>query len=458
MRPLPTKDSKRREKEIYSLARFVANTPGCSATEIMVGAEAISASCRTSYYHYLTDASKWGWIECLGKTRGAVYIATPQFQHHVAMSTIHEPVSKRKKVGYNEEFLGSYIPNRSFYLSAAQREVLHASCKVGTFQAHDQKFTTEVRRFMADLTHNSSAFEGVDIQYADTISFLDKNIESRNMSPMDAAILRNHYNAIRYIVEYTNYPHQAGDMEISEHEIRQIHSCLSDGLLKDRRRQGQLRYESVEIKESCYIPSAQPDIIKKEFELLCKKAYAIEDPYEQAMFIQIHLPYLQPFDDCNKRTARLVCNVPLLNKGILPISWAEVNQRDYTDSLLCVYERNSTYGICEVFVEACKRSFERFQVSMKNREPSRMEISHSKQIAEAIRNRILHNDTSIPRDVEPIQVAEFELIVDEILEGIRENDMAAAPYRLRPGHIKEWLAKEKVVEKVVAGPVEIPTT
>lgn len=443
MKPLPTEESKRREREVFGLARTIADQPGIGSAEIQYRAEGISASCRTSYYHYLKSAVNWGWIESTGVTRCTVYRPTVQFLHHIAMRNMKEPLAKREKVGYNDAFLRNYVPNETFYLSEAQRSVLNSSCAQGSFRAHDEKVSHEVRRFMADLTHNSSAFEGVDIQYADTITFLEQNIESRNMSPLDAAILRNHYNAIRYIVDNTNYPPRPNDLTITEFEIRSIHSMLSDGLLKDSRKQGKLRYEYVEIRESCYIPPSQPSVIEAEFKILSDKAAQINDPYEQAMFLLTHIPYLQPFEDCNKRTARLVCNIPLLAKGILPISWAEVNQRDYTDSLLCVYEKNSTYGLCEVFVDACKRSFERFELAQKGRVPQRLEIAMAKQISEALNKRILHNDSSLPANIDSKNVAEFERFIALKLEQIRENDMAAIPYRIRPQSVREWMEFEK---------------
>lgn len=442
MKPLPSKESKRREREVFGLAETIASEPGIPVAEIQMKAGAISASCRTSYYHYLNSAVEWGWIERHGITRATVYKPTPQFLHHVAIRDMQEPLAKRVKVGYNAEFLKSYVPNETFYLTVEQRATLHASCAEGAFRAHDDAVSQEVRRFMTDLTHNSSAFEGVDIQYADTITFLEQNIESRHMSPMDAAILRNHYNAIRYIVDNTHYPPEEGDLVISEFEIRSIHSMLSDGLLKDSRKQGKLRHEYVEIRDSCYIPIAQPDVISSEFKQMSEKAAAINDPYEQAMFLLVHIPYLQPFEDCNKRTARLVCNIPLLSKGILPISWSEVNQNDYTDSLLCIYEKNSVYGLCNVFVDACKRSFERFELAQKGRVPQRLEISMAKQISEAINNRILHGDYSLPRNVDPMQIVEFEAFIVYKLDQIRENEMAAVPYRIRPKAVSEWLLRE----------------
>lgn len=442
MKPIPDASAKRRIREIYSLASFIATKPNISAKEANASA-AIEPSCRTSLFYYLNEAISWGWIERTGTTRAARYKATEQFKHHVAMQGLKLPISARPKVKYEPEFLRSYIPNESFYLSAEQRKLLMSICPKGAFNATDQRVAKEVRRFMADLTHNSSAFEGVDIKYADTISFLEENIASRHMSPIDAVILRNHYNAILFIIENTHYPRQPEDIVVSEYDTRNIHAYLSDGLLNDRRKQGRLRHEHVEIRDSSYIPTDIPAVIAAEFRELMNKAAAIEDPYEASFFLLVHIPYLQPFEDCNKRTARLICNIPLLSNGILPISWAEVNQRDYTDSLLCVYEKNSTYGLSEVFVEAFRRSYERFDIAINQRQPSVLEVSHAPQIKDAIRKRVLHDDRTLPRGIEPIQIEEFEALIDDILKGIRLNEMVGAPYRLKPEEIRAWIEEDK---------------
>lgn len=442
MKPVPDDNSKRRIREIYSLAKFIAFNANISAKDANASA-AIEPSCRTSLFYYLNEAIEWGWIERTGTTRAARYKATEQFRHHIAMQSLQLPLSARPKVRYEPGFLRAYIPNKTFYLSKEQRASLLATCPRGTFNATDQRVAKEVRRFMADLTHNSSAFEGVDIKYADTISFLEENIESRHMSPIDAVILRNHYNAILFIIENTHYPPQPEDIVVSEYDTRNIHAYLSDGLLNDRRKQGRLRNEHVEIRDSAYIPTDIPAVIAAEFRELMNKAAAITCPYEASFFLLVHIPYLQPFEDCNKRTARLICNIPLLSNGILPISWSEVNQRDYTDSLLCVYEQNSTYGLGEVFVDAFRRSYERFDIAINQRQPSRLEVSHAPQIKDAIRRRVLHNDANLPRGIEAIHIEEFEAIVADFLEGIRQNEMVGAPYRLKPDDIRNWMEEEK---------------
>jgi Fic family protein len=50
-------------------------------------------------------------------------------------------------------------------------------------------------------------------------------------------------------------------------------------------------------------------------------AAAIRDPFEQAFFAMVHLPYLQPFVDVNKRVSRLAANIPLIQHNLCPLSF-----------------------------------------------------------------------------------------------------------------------------------------
>ncbi|OFZ16403.1 MAG: hypothetical protein A2X86_22055 [Bdellovibrionales bacterium GWA2_49_15] len=42
----------------------------------------------------------------------------------------------------------------------------------------------------------------------------------------------------------------------------------------------------------------------------------IHDPFEQSFFALAHLSYMQAFEDVNKRTARLVANIPLIKTNL----------------------------------------------------------------------------------------------------------------------------------------------
>jgi Fic family protein len=42
---------------------------------------------------------------------------------------------------------------------------------------------------------------------------------------------------------------------------------------------------------------------------MLSKAGSIGDPFERAFFLMMHLQYLQPFEDVNKRVSRLAANI-----------------------------------------------------------------------------------------------------------------------------------------------------
>ena len=87
---------------------------------------------------------------------------------------------------------------------------------------------------------------------------------------------------------------------------------------------GRLRRYPVGIKRSAYTPPAIPQLIEEMFDHILAKAGAINNPHEQALFAMVQLPYLQPFEDVNKRVSRLAVNIPLNQHNLVPISFIGV--------------------------------------------------------------------------------------------------------------------------------------
>jgi Fic family protein len=77
---------------------------------------------------------------------------------------------------------------------------------------------------------------------------------------------------------------------------------------------------------------------------------SITNPYEQALFLMVQLPYLQPFIGGNKRTSRLAANIPLIKSNLVPLSFIGVPERAYTESEMAVYEINRVELMRDVFV------------------------------------------------------------------------------------------------------------
>ncbi|WP_297365504.1 Fic family protein [Acidiferrobacter sp.] len=65
----------------------------------------------------------------------------------------------------------------------------------------------------------------------------------------------------------------------------------------------------MEIGKGVYRPRAVSAQIEELLDLRLERVNRIDDPFEQSFFVVVHLPYLQPFADINKRTSRLAANL-----------------------------------------------------------------------------------------------------------------------------------------------------
>lgn len=70
----------------------------------------------------------------------------------------------------------------------------------------------------------------------------------------------------------------------------------------------------------------------------------------------VHLPYLQPFVDVNKRTSRLAANLPLNRANLSPLTFLDVPEQAYTRALLGVYELTRFELLPDLYVWAYERS------------------------------------------------------------------------------------------------------
>ena len=103
-----------------------------------------------------------------------------------------------------------------------------------------------------------------------------------------------------------------------------------------------------------------PPLIEACFDQILAAASAIRDPFEQSFFVMVQLPYLQPFDDVNKRVSRLAANIPLIKANLSPLSFEDVPRDLYTEAVLGVYELRRVELLRDVFIWAYQRSAARY--------------------------------------------------------------------------------------------------
>jgi len=98
---------------------------------------------------------------------------------------------------------------------------------------------------------------------------------------------------------------------------------------------------------------------------------------EQAFFVMVQLPYLQPFDDVNQRVSHLAANIPFIKANLSPLSFTDVARAIYTEAVLGIYELNKIDLLKDVFIWAYERSAARYAaVRQSLGEPDPLRLKH----------------------------------------------------------------------------------
>jgi hypothetical protein len=262
-----------------------------------------------------------------------------------------QPASQRIPVGYVRELLDDYVPNHSQYLPTALTTKLR---QIGLPIQCERAAGSFVRDVFSpvsiDLSWASSRLEGNTYTRLDTQRLIDYGETAAGKSADETQMILNHKAAIELLVESTEA------IGIDVPTILTLHALLSDGLMSDSGASGRLRWRPVGIGRSVYTPTAVPQLIEECFRTLITKAAAIHDPFEQAFFLMVHIPYLQPFEDVNKRVSRLAANIPLIKADLCPLMFIEVPETAYIAGTLAVYELRRVDLLRDVFEWAYERS------------------------------------------------------------------------------------------------------
>jgi hypothetical protein len=355
---------------------------------------------------------------------------------------VRQAPEARKPVGYDRKFLDLYRPNASFYLTEQDRTHLAA---VGRPQIAEQPAGTYAKqilsRLLIDLAWNSSRLEGNTYSLLDTKRLIELGEEAVGRAHLEAQMILNHKDAIEFLVG------AADEIGFNRYTLLNLHALLANNLLADPAAAGRLRYIAVGIERSAFHPLEVPQLIEESFHQILATAAAIRDPFEQAFFVMVQLPYLQPFDDVNKRMSRLAANIPLIKRNLTPLSFTDVPRQTYTEAVLGIYELNKIDLLKDVFIWAYERSVARYAaVRQSLGEPDPFRLRYRKQlrelIAELIRACVGRKEVAARvaawsnREIDSGDRERFAEIVEAELIGLHEGNFAR--YQIRPSEFAAW--------------------
>ena len=356
---------------------------------------------------------------------------------------VRRPLQQRRPVSYNMAFLEAYVPNRTAYLPVPLRVQLHALGRSSVEQgAPAGTFARDIlNRLLIDLSWASSQLEGNTYTRLDTERLIQFGQAAEGKDALETQMILNHKAAIEYLV---------GDARVADDAdtVIALHALLSDGLLRDPTAGGRVRHRAVEIGGSVYRPIALPQRLEELFGIVMRMAAEIDDPFEQTFFLMVHLPYLQPFEDVNKRVSRLAANISLMRNNLCPLSFIDVPIRAYVDGMLGVYELARIELLRDVFVWAYERSCQQYvAVQQQLMPPDTFRLRYRTELTVAVKAIVQQGlrldaaalGSATPAAVAPDDRSRFAALLRSEFDTLHPGN--AVRFGLRPLEFAAWQAQ-----------------
>ncbi len=203
-------------------------------------------------------------------------------------------------------------------------------------------YQKELERLTIDLSWKSSQIEGNTYSLLETEQLLTKKIEATDKTKEEAIMLLNHKYALNYIAEE---PQMVDILRVST--IEDIHGILIKDLGVDRN----IRKRPVGVTGTTYTPPDNDFQIREYLQRMCECVDNRKDGFEKALLTIALISYIQPFEDGNKRTGRIMGNALLMANSNCPLSYRSVNSLDYKKAMLVFYEQNNIQPFKELFIK-----------------------------------------------------------------------------------------------------------
>jgi len=200
----------------------------------------------------------------------------------------------------------------------------------------------ELERLIIELSWKSSKIEGNTYTLLDTEKLILEHKEAPGHDKKEAHMILNHKDAFTFVHE-----NKKEFRNLTRANLEQLHGII----VKDLSVGTGLRQKPVGVTGSKYRPLDNIHQIKDAVEALAVAISFASTPYAKALLALIGISYIQPFEDGNKRTSRIMANALLLAHHLAPLSYRSVEEKDYREAMLVFYELNSIVQLKKIFIE-----------------------------------------------------------------------------------------------------------
>lgn len=184
--------------------------------------------------------------------------------------------------------------------------------------------------YRVGTTYSSNALEGNSLTLSETKVLLEDGITVGGKPIRDYYEASGHAKAYDYMLNMA----RSGDIVYTEDIIKKLHHLFYNGV--DEANAGNYRNHQVIITGTDYLPPTPEDVpdLMAAFVIELNQQKERLHPVLFAAFAHRRLVDIHPFGDGNGRTARLLMNLVLVNRGYCVVSIPPVLRNEYIGALV----------------------------------------------------------------------------------------------------------------------------
>jgi Fic family protein len=283
-----------------------------------------------------------------GKGKASKYVISPAYDMFFPVDIdeyFKKEIDERIiKESFNFTLITDLLYNIRLF---TENELKHLTDLQETFKTNisklsENEYLKEMERLAIDLSWKSSQIEGNTYSLLETERLIKDKVTASGKTKDEAVMLLNHKEALDFILQNPDYL-----KPITVSKIEDIHSILVKELSIERN----VRNRRVGITGTNYRPLDNEFQIREALENMCQLINSNGNVFERALLLLVLISYIQPFNDGNKRTARIVSNAELLANGYSPISFRTIDSVEYKKAMLLFYEQNNITVFKNIFID-----------------------------------------------------------------------------------------------------------
>ncbi len=291
---------------------------------------------------------KEGYLSTKGQGKGTRYLVSPLvelIQEIDIEEYFTKEIDEREiRTQFNFEIVSPIMAMNSIFTEeeTALLTNLQNAYRRNVEKLSPPQYLKELERLAIDLSWKSSQIEGNTYSLLETERLIKEKETASGKTKEEAQMLLNHKEAIDFIIDHTDYLNPLSVLKIED-----VHTLLTKDLGIDKN----IRKQRVGISGTNYRPLDNDFQIREALEIMCSVVNSKENVFEKALIALVLISYIQPFNDGNKRTARIASNAILMHNKYCPISFRSVDSIEYKKAMLLFYEQNNISGIKRIFIE-----------------------------------------------------------------------------------------------------------